>query len=261
MLEFNPYYYYSGRNLHAGFTLRQSVASGQHQQLWLIARSISEVSDGQTCLISSPLTLPMAWQWYVFLLPRRMACNAIDWTWTQKWGIRTCMNIAILMKAANWKTKMDKRGANLSASARMYATCDIRKGEELLYNYGNNNKEWDSVGLLSISASSHAFTTHFWDWQQSSQVECILLCLRNKISRWDSEISYQTTIACNHPNPLKSASTVGVIRNGNTCSTTMSHHPHLILYFPWKPDSSLGRLCWPCPYKVQVPTWMWPSSV
>ena len=88
----------------------------------------------------------MTWRRYVFSLPRRMACDAIDWTWTQKRGIRTCMNIAILMNAANWKTE-NQTEPNLSASAEMYATRDIKKGEELLYDYESGDKEWESVGL------------------------------------------------------------------------------------------------------------------
>lgn len=88
----------------------------------------------------------MTWRRYVFSLPRRMACDAIVWTWTQKRGIRTCMNIAILMNAANWKTE-NQTEPNLSASAEMYATRDIKKGEELLYDYKSGDINWESVGL------------------------------------------------------------------------------------------------------------------
>jgi len=56
------------------------------------------------------------------------------------------MNIAILMNAANWKTE-NQTEPNLSASAEMYATRDIKKGEELLYDYESGDKEWESVGL------------------------------------------------------------------------------------------------------------------
>ena len=75
-----------------------------------------------------------------------MACDAMDWTWTQGGELRTCMDIAILMNAANWKSEHQTE-PNLSASAKMYATRDIKKGEELLYDYGSSDKEWESVGL------------------------------------------------------------------------------------------------------------------
>ena len=60
--------------------------------------------------------------------------------------LRTCMDIAILMNAANWKTE-NQTEPNLSASAEMYATRDIKKGEELLYDYKSHDIEWESVGL------------------------------------------------------------------------------------------------------------------
>jgi hypothetical protein len=89
----------------------------------------------------------MTWRRYVFSLPRRMACDAIVWTWTQRRGIRTCMNIAILMNAANWKTE-NQTEPNLSASAEMYATRDIKKGEELLYDYKSHDIEWERKVLV-----------------------------------------------------------------------------------------------------------------
>lgn len=67
-------------------------------------------------------------------------------TWTQGGELRTCMDIAILMNAANWKSE-NKTEPNLNANVEMYATRDIKKGEELLYNYGNKDQDWKSVGL------------------------------------------------------------------------------------------------------------------
>ena len=81
-----------------------------------------------------------------FFLPRSMACDAMDWTWTQGGELRTCMDIAILMNAANWKSE-NKTEPNLNANVEMYATRDIKKGEELLYNYGSKDQDWKSVGL------------------------------------------------------------------------------------------------------------------
>ena len=102
------------------------------------------VHDGSNNDLRFPNAL--AWRQYVISLPRRMACDAIDWTWTQHQEIRTDMNIAILMNAANWKSEGETE-PNLSASIKMYATRDIKKGEELLYNYEEHDKNWGSVGL------------------------------------------------------------------------------------------------------------------
>ncbi len=69
----------------------------------------------------------MTWRRYIFL-PRSMVCDAMDWTWTQGGELWTCMNIAILMNAANWTSK-NKTEPNLNANVEMYATHDIKKGD------------------------------------------------------------------------------------------------------------------------------------
>ena len=56
------------------------------------------------------------------------------------------MNISVLMNAANWKSEGETE-PNLSDNTKMYATRDIKKGEELLYNYEEHDKNWGSVGL------------------------------------------------------------------------------------------------------------------
>ena len=103
------------------------------------------VHDGSSNDLRFPNAL--AWRRYVFSLPRRMACDAIDWTWTQRQGILTAMNTSILMNAANWMSEKGKTEPNLSASTKMYATRDIKKGEELLYDYKDRDKDWGSVCL------------------------------------------------------------------------------------------------------------------
>ena len=57
------------------------------------------------------------------------------------------MNISVLMNAANWKSEGETE-PNLSANNnKMYVTRDIKKGEELLYNYEDHDKNWGRVGL------------------------------------------------------------------------------------------------------------------
>ncbi len=136
-----------------GYTLNEDgpppfyAAHGTRGRGLFASRDIQKgdlVHDGSKSDVIFPDAI--TWRRYVFSLPRRMACDAIDWTWTQKRGIRTCMNIAILMNAANWKSEHQTE-PNLSSSAKMYATRDIKKGEELLYDYGSSDKDWESVDL------------------------------------------------------------------------------------------------------------------
>jgi len=99
------------------------------------------VQDGSNNDLRFPNAL--AWRRYVFSLPRRMACDAIDWTWTQRQGLLTSMNISILMNAVNWMSEKGKTEPNLSAVTKMHTMCDIKKGEGLLNSY----KDWGSVCL------------------------------------------------------------------------------------------------------------------
>ena len=92
-----------------------------------------------------------AWRTFIFSLPRKKACDMIDWTWTQKtelngpFHIFSAMNISILLNDGdedeqNVMPKSD-------ASSFMYATKDIKKGEELLTDYYIYDTVWDKVGL------------------------------------------------------------------------------------------------------------------
>ena len=76
------------------------------------------------------------WLRLVYNLPREMACDLIDWSWTaqnQKDGpfkLFSAINISILMNGS------DKNEQNVNPpneyTSKMYALRDIKKGEELL---------------------------------------------------------------------------------------------------------------------------------
>lgn len=93
-----------------------------------------------------------SWRRYVFSLPRRKACDMIDWTWTQKvqkggrFWILTAMNISILLNGGQ-----DAEEININpkeaASSKIYATRDIQKDKELLTDYTIYDTVWGRVGL------------------------------------------------------------------------------------------------------------------
>ena len=94
----------------------------------------------------------MSWRRYIFSLPRKKACDMIDWTWTQKdkydnekYNIYSSMNIAILCNGGNDKTI--NINANNDTSSKMYALRDIMKDEELLSDYEMYDTVWNRVGL------------------------------------------------------------------------------------------------------------------
>ena len=90
----------------------------------------------------------MAWRKFVFALPRKKACDMIDWSWTQKlekngqYKIFSAMNISILMNGGvpNISPRND-------FSSKMVAIRDIQKDEELLMDYETYDTVWDEVGL------------------------------------------------------------------------------------------------------------------
>lgn len=101
----------------------------------------------------SDVTFPDAasWRRFIFSLPRNRACDQIDWTWTQKledggeYHILSAINISILGNSG--KSKQINIKPPSSTSKQFYATRDIKKGEELLYNYGIYHTRWTEVGM------------------------------------------------------------------------------------------------------------------
>jgi hypothetical protein len=87
----------------------------------------------------------------VVSLPRKTACDITEWAWTQtldgldgKLRIFVDLNIAALMNSSHNKPNIAPKNER---STLMYATRDIEKGEEILYDYGVFETDWDAVGL------------------------------------------------------------------------------------------------------------------
>jgi hypothetical protein len=92
------------------------------------------------------------WRKFVFSLPRNRACDVIEWSWTQKksrsgkYRLFSAMNISILFNGAEDIHNVNVKPAS-SVSTRFYASRDIQKGEELLYDYDVYETVWEDVGL------------------------------------------------------------------------------------------------------------------
>ncbi|KAL3799886.1 hypothetical protein ACHAW5_004398 [Stephanodiscus triporus] len=128
------------------------AAHGKHGRGVFASRDIKRgefVQDGNKGDIEFPDG--EAWRRYVFSLPKNRACDILAWTWTQKksregkWKIYFALNISILFNGA-YDGDANIRPSS-SISSRFYALRHIKKGEELLYDYGVYDTVWAKVGL------------------------------------------------------------------------------------------------------------------
>lgn len=107
------------------------------------------VHDGNRSAMQFTDTL--AWRRFVFSLPRKMACDIAEWSWTQKLSAREKTRVLVdLNISAFFNSGWSKRsnvGPKESTSLKFYATEDIAKGAELLYNYGVYSTDWHGIGL------------------------------------------------------------------------------------------------------------------
>jgi hypothetical protein len=109
------------------------------------------VQDGSRSDVAFPGA--EAWRRYVFSLPKHWACDFLAWTWTQKksrngkYEIFSAMNISVLFNGGAKASHEVNVGPRSSISSRFFALRDIKKGEELLYDYGVYATVWNAVGL------------------------------------------------------------------------------------------------------------------
>eukprot|EP00984_Skeletonema_dohrnii_P002606 scaffold912_cov121-Skeletonema_dohrnii-CCMP3373.AAC.7 len=89
---------------------------------------------------------------FVFALPRTMACDVMEWTWTQQfqeggdYHICLAINISSLMNTGDDEDEVNALPTS-SMTAMFYATRDIRKDEEILTDYEIYKTDWGAVGL------------------------------------------------------------------------------------------------------------------
>jgi len=88
------------------------------------------------------VTFPDAYTFrhYIFSLPKRMACDVVDWAWSRKLSddgpdvICLSINIASLMNSGETPSEVNV-SINSSTSDSFYAMRDIRKDEEILTHF------------------------------------------------------------------------------------------------------------------------------
>jgi len=94
----------------------------------------------------------ISWRKFVFSLPRNRACDMMEWSWTQKLGekgnlrILSAINISVLLNEGEVANYINVNPES-STSSKFYATGDIKKGDEILMNYGVYDTFWTEVGL------------------------------------------------------------------------------------------------------------------
>lgn len=89
---------------------------------------------------------------FLHALPtREAACDVLQWAWTQQYEKNGPMmllleiNIAILMNEGNTDEEVNVLPKN-KYSSKFYATRNIAKDEEILYDYSVYSTRWDKVG-------------------------------------------------------------------------------------------------------------------
>lgn len=101
-----------------------------------------------------------SWKRFMFALPRKMACDNAEWTFTQRYEeggpmrIVSSLNIAILMNEGDTLEQVNvepqNEDGNFSEYATvLYATRDIKKDEEILMDYDDYPTSFLAAGLGS----------------------------------------------------------------------------------------------------------------
>lgn len=103
-----------------------------------------ELVDGIEGGTKSDLIFPTAeaLQWYLLALPEPMACDVLEWSYTQKLVtsgppvLLVASDISSLMNTADRADEVNVSPKDESSSTLLYASRDIKKGEEILMDYG-----------------------------------------------------------------------------------------------------------------------------
>lgn len=89
---------------------------------------------------------------FLFSLPRTMACDVMEWAWTQQfqegedYHICLAINISSLMNTGDEEEQANALPES-STATMFYATKDIKKDEEILTDYEIYNTDWEAVGM------------------------------------------------------------------------------------------------------------------
>ena len=111
-----------------------------------------------------------SWKRFMFALPRKMACDQWEWTFTQQFEeggpmkIVSSLNIAILMNEGDEVgddnvQPQDGKGNFDEYTSVFYALRDIKQGEEILMNYADYDTDFEAAGLGELILSELSCTS------------------------------------------------------------------------------------------------------
>ncbi len=93
-----------------------------------------------------------SWRDFIFSIPSsRMACDVLEWTWMQdvifEGNLMLCLNLDDAAFLNNGGESESNIAPISEKSLTFYATRDIEKDEELLYDYDLYDTDWNEFGL------------------------------------------------------------------------------------------------------------------
>jgi len=111
-----------------------------------------------------------SWKRFMFAMPRKMACDNAEWSFTQQFEkdgrmrIVSSLNIAILMNEGNHRNEVnvepkDGKGETSEYSTLFRAIKDIKKDEEILMDYANYDTDFKAAGLAELVLSEISCTS------------------------------------------------------------------------------------------------------
>ena len=126
-----------------------------------------------------------SWKRFMFAMPRKMACDQAEWSFTQQFEengrmrIVSSLNIAILMNEGNHRNEVNVEPKDDNGEASEYSTLfraikDIKKDEEILMDYANYDTDYNAAGLAELVLSEISCTR----FETCSLYQFWLLCKR-----------------------------------------------------------------------------------
>lgn len=112
------------------------------------------IHDGE--IDSLEFSSPASFREFIFSLPRNRACDMLDWVWTQRQSENDPLRLYVAFTiTVLWNGMFNKKLRNAalnvnpesSFSSKFIALRDIDEGEELLFDYGIYETDYEAVGL------------------------------------------------------------------------------------------------------------------
>eukprot|EP00984_Skeletonema_dohrnii_P013569 scaffold5612_cov108-Skeletonema_dohrnii-CCMP3373.AAC.7 len=124
-----------------------------------------------------------SWKRFMFAMPRKMACDNAEWSFTQQFEedgpmrIVSSLNIAILMNEGNTLKDVNVEPKDDKGEASEYSTLfraikDIKKDEEILMDYANYDTDYAAAGLAELRMASRVGSKSCVDADNTHLLDC-----------------------------------------------------------------------------------------